>query len=86
VPQLSPRHGYPGENDLSRLILLGMTIGSGMAQREPVARIEASLPVNGQDCARTRHSPGAHRRRLNTVHDSLDSDSVPYGRCPPAFP
>jgi SAM domain (Sterile alpha motif) len=26
-------------------------LGSGMAQREPVARIEASLPMDGQECA-----------------------------------
>jgi len=32
----------------------GMTaMGSGRAQRELAARIEASLPMDGQECAKT---------------------------------
>jgi hypothetical protein len=33
-----------------------------MAQREPVARIEASLPMDGQECVNVGHYRGRDRR------------------------
>jgi hypothetical protein len=41
--------------------------GSGMVQREPGGRIEASLPMDGQECARKRH------RKLVGIHLKLSS-------------
>jgi hypothetical protein len=35
-----------------------------MAQREPVARIEASLPMDGQECAKRRPSHGGSRQNV----------------------
>jgi hypothetical protein len=50
--------------------------GSGMAQREPVARIEASLPMDGQECARSGPSMPAPLTTASVPHDASSSSSA----------